>query len=104
MLKSSNSKMFVLVYDYLLRPDANPDFNTSQVNIESANKIVSEIKERTGRDTEYKIFTSLENLVVKLRYTDTEDYTCSDLDDVNQVILQNNVDFSARVDCSGKPL
>lgn len=103
-LKASNPKMFLLVYDYLLTPGSNPDFNAIQANVERINEIIDEIKEKTGRDAEYKIFTNSENLVVKLKYTDTEDYACSDLEIVNQTISQSSVDFSARVDCSGKPL
>lgn len=104
VLKSNNPRMALLVDDYSVTVGTGLDFNADQSNVEKVTQILNEIKEKTGRDAEYKIFTTPKNFVVKLRYVGSEDYTCTDSKVTNQVVLQSAVDFSAKLDCSGQPL
>jgi hypothetical protein len=104
VLKSNNPRMALLVDDYSMTVGTGLDFNADQSNVEKVTQILNEIKEKTGRDAEYKIFTTPKNFVVKLRYVGSEDYICTDSKVINQIVLQSVVDFSAKLDCAGQPL
>lgn len=104
MLKASGPRIALLVDDYLQAGGINFDFNATPKNVENVSAILKEIKERTERDAEYRVFISANNFVVKIRYIGTEDYLCTDMEVINQVVPQNSLGFDAKQDCSGKTL